>query len=325
MREPVRQRGAAAAPRTSGAAKWGGRHRSRGAEWRQVLKMELQTWGTLNLRWQRKILHLCISLSICEWFCFLFNRRPFHCHVWFPECNKGKTSSWLRNLQELTGVGETELAALTSGLKIGPKGRFMKAVKRTAFCNGATVFIIFLVFLHISKLLHLESPPVAVFASLCTTTSVVVIALPPGWKPWKLPNLARPYPFPERFCTGGVVLSFPPFKVLTSTNLKKAGKGWAAEPFLWLKMLCGLLTVSQSLQVFFRCARLEFRSGSEWMSMVQSPSTYFASNRVMWSWSNWRYSMWLCQEWDLEAQNCKCWHILNSYFWQISRLWGVPS
>jgi hypothetical protein len=85
-----------------------------------------------------------------------------------------------RNLQELTGVGETELAALTSGLKIGPKGRFMKAVKRTAFCNGATVFIIFLVFLHISKLLHLESPPVAVFASLCTTTSVVVIALPPG-------------------------------------------------------------------------------------------------------------------------------------------------
>lgn len=172
MREPVRQRaGAAAAPRTSGAAKWGGRHRSRGAEWRQVLKMELQTWGTLNLRWQRKILHLCISLSICEWFCFLFNRRPFHCHIWFPECNK----SWLRNLQELTGVGETELAALTSGLKIGPKGRFMKAVKRTAFCNGATVFIIFLVFsAHFEVVTLGESP--CVFASLCTTTSVVVIA-----------------------------------------------------------------------------------------------------------------------------------------------------
>ena len=84
-----------------------GRHRSRGAEWRQVLKMELQTWGTLNLRWQRKILHLCISLSICEWFCFLFNRRPFHCHIWFPECNKGKRQvdweicrSWLELVRQ---------------------------------------------------------------------------------------------------------------------------------------------------------------------------------------------------------------------------------
>jgi len=32
--------------------------------------------------------------------------------------------------QELTGVGEDELASLTVGLKIGPKGRFMKAVSR---------------------------------------------------------------------------------------------------------------------------------------------------------------------------------------------------
>ena len=78
-------------------------------------------------------------------------------------------------MQELTGVGETELAALTSGLKIGPKGRFMKAVKRTAFCNGATVFIIFLVFsAHFEVVTLGESP--CVFASLCTTTSVVVIA-----------------------------------------------------------------------------------------------------------------------------------------------------
>lgn len=42
-------------------------------------------------------------------------------------CFCGYQSAWL---QELTEVGEQELAALTMGLKIGPKGRFMKAVKR---------------------------------------------------------------------------------------------------------------------------------------------------------------------------------------------------
>eukprot|EP00438_Fugacium_kawagutii_P015150 Skav209959 [mRNA] locus=scaffold2867:10074:15192:+ [translate_table: standard] len=39
--------------------------------------------------------------------------------------------------EELTGVGEKELAALTSGLKIGPKGRFMKAVKRMKALEAA--------------------------------------------------------------------------------------------------------------------------------------------------------------------------------------------
>lgn len=36
----------------------------------------------------------------------------------------------VRSCEELTGVSEKELAELTTGLKIGPKGRFLKAVKR---------------------------------------------------------------------------------------------------------------------------------------------------------------------------------------------------
>jgi len=39
--------------------------------------------------------------------------------------------------QELTGVTETELTALTAGLKIGPKGRFMKAVQRMKALEAA--------------------------------------------------------------------------------------------------------------------------------------------------------------------------------------------
>ncbi|CAE7763022.1 unnamed protein product [Symbiodinium pilosum] len=39
--------------------------------------------------------------------------------------------------QELTGVSEQELSALTDGLKIGPKGRFMKAVQRMKAMEAA--------------------------------------------------------------------------------------------------------------------------------------------------------------------------------------------
>ena len=183
----------------------------------------------------------------------------------------------------------------------------MKAVKRTAFCNGATVFIIFLVFSAHFEVVTLGEVPLCLCLALynhqrgCHRATCQDESLG-SCRTW----LGR-IPFLKGFAPAALFFSFPPFKV-TSTNSKKAGKGWAAEPFLWkCSVVCW--QSHNHCKVFF-CARLEFRSGSEWMSMVQSPSTYFASNRVMWSWSNWRYSMWLCQEWDLEAQNCKCWHIL---------------